>query len=111
VQGCAVTIQRLRPLPANECIEIPRLAFSQGCPVAVGAARAISFDVMAETQLRDLRWRKASSTRDSLEPPDGQLIRHGATTVIATQTVQEPALTIEILSEGAVVLTLQLRNQ
>jgi hypothetical protein len=111
VQGCAVTVQRLVTLPAGECIEISRLALSQGCPMATGAARAVSFDVMAETQLRDLRWRKAAASRDGFEPGDGRLTRHGSTNAIATQTVQEPALTIEILSEGAVVLTFQLRNQ
>jgi hypothetical protein len=110
VQGCSLTIQRLQSLPANECIEITRLALSQGCPLGVGGTRAVSFDVMAETQLRDLRWRKLTSSRDSLEPADGRLIRHGATTSIATQTVQESALTIEIISEGTPILTFRLRN-
>lgn len=110
VQGCSVTIQRFRTLPANECIEITRLALSQGCPLSVGSSRAISFEVMAETQLRDLRWRKMAGSRDGLEPADGRLIRHGATTAIATQTVQEGSLTIEILSEGTTILSFRLRN-
>jgi hypothetical protein len=76
----------------------------------VGSSRAVSFEVMAETQLRDLRWRKVGSSRDSLDPADGRLIRHGATTAIATQTVQEGALTIEIISEGTPILTFRLRN-
>lgn len=111
VQGCSVRIQRQRQLPYNECIEITRLALSQGCPMAMGAARAISFDVMAETELRELRWLKAAGSRDGLEPGDGRLIRRGATTAIATQTVQESALTIQIISEGTSVLTFTVRNQ
>lgn len=110
MQGCSVTIQRLQTLPAGECIEITRLAISQACPMTAGSSRAVSFDVMAETQLRDLRWRKLSTSRDSLDPGDGHLIRHGATTAIATQTVQEGALTIEIISEGTPVLTFRLKN-
>jgi hypothetical protein len=110
VQGCAVTIQRLQTLPSNECVEITRIALSQGCPMAMGASRAVSFEVMAETQLRDLRWRKLASGRDSLDPPDGHVIRHGATTAIATQTVQEGALTIEVISEGTPILSFRLKN-
>lgn len=110
VQGCAVTIQRIQTLPANECIEIPRIALSQGCPLGVGTSRAISFDVMAETQLRDLRWRKQAGSRDGLDPEDGRLIRHGSTTSIAKHTVQEGSLTIEIISEGKTILTFRLRN-
>ena len=86
------------------------MALSQSCPMAIGASRAVSFEVMAETQLRDLRWRKLSSSRDSLDPPDGQLIRHGATTAIASQTVREGALTIEIISEGTPILSFRLKN-
>ncbi len=111
IQGCAITVQRVAALPAGECIEISRLALSQGCPMAMGGARAVSFDVMAETQLRDLRWRKAAASRDSLEPGDGRLARHGSTNAIATQTVQEGSLTIEIISEGSLVMSFQLRNQ
>jgi hypothetical protein len=87
------------------------MAVSQGCPMATGGARAVSFDVMAETQLRDLRWRKAADSRDSLEPGDGRLARRGSTNAIATQTVQGGGLTIEIISEGTVVMTFRLRNQ
>lgn len=110
VQGCTVTIQRIQTLPANECLEITRIAFSQGCPLGVGTSRAISFDVMAETQLRDLRWRKQAGGRDGLDPEDGRLIRHGSTTSIAKHTVQEGSLTIEIISEGKTILTFRLRN-
>lgn len=110
VQGCALTIQRVQTLPANECIEITRIALSQGCPLGVGTARAISFDVMAETQLRDLRWRKQAGGRDGLDPEDGRLIRHGSTTSIAKHTVQEGSLTIEIISEGKTILSFRLRN-
>lgn len=110
VQGCSVTIQRLQTLPSNECVEVTRIALSQSCPMAMGAARAVSFEVMAETQLRDLRWRKLASGRDALDPPDGLLIRHGATTAIATQTVQEGALTIEVISEGTPIFSFRLKN-
>lgn len=109
-QGCTVTIQRIETLPANECIEVTRIALSQGCPLGAGTARAISFDVMAETQLRDLRWRKQAGSRDGLDPEDGRLIRHGSTTSIAKHTVREGSLTIEIISEGKTVLTFKLRN-
>jgi hypothetical protein len=111
VAGCAVTVQRLVSLPAGECIEITRMALSHACPMPPAGARAVAFDVTAETQLRDLRWRKAASSGDSLEPADGRLVRHGSTTAIATQTVREGALTIEILAEGTVVMSFRLRNQ
>jgi hypothetical protein len=109
-QGCSVTLERLRGLPGGECIEITRVAMSQGCPLANGSPRAVSFEVMAETQLRELRWRKLSSSRDQLDPSDGQLIRHGATTAITTQVVQDSVLAIEIVSEGQPLLVFRLGN-
>jgi len=109
-QGCAVTLERVRALPEGECIEITRVAMSQGCPLASGSSRAVSFEVMAETQLRDLRWRKLAGSRDRLDPSDGQLIGHGATTAISTQVVEENALAIEIISEGQPILVFRLRN-
>ena len=108
-QGCSVTIERVRALPDGQCIEITRLQLTQGCPLTT-SARAVSFEVMAETQLRDLRWRKLAGNRDGLDPSDGQLIRHGATTAITTQVVQDSALAIEIISEGQQLLVFRLRN-
>jgi hypothetical protein len=105
-----VTVERRRALPAHECIEITRLALSQACPLANGVSRAVSFEVMAETQLGDLRWRKEAASLDQLVPSDGRLIKNGATTAIATQTVREGALSIEVLSEGETLLVFRLRN-
>jgi hypothetical protein len=111
VSGCSVSVRRVEPLATGECIEMTKLALSQGCPMVAGVSRSISFDITAETQLRDLRWRKASDARDKLEPGDGRLIRHGTTTSLATQTVADKNMTLEVISEGTVILTFTLKNQ
>ncbi len=111
VQGCTITVRRLETLAVGECIEMTKLALSQGCPMVTGVSRALSFDITAETELRDLRWRKADGAKDKLEPGDGRLTRHGTTSSIATQTVAEKNLTLEVISEGTVILTFTLKNQ
>lgn len=110
-QGCSVSVRRLQALAAGECVEITRLAFSQGCPIPLGASRAVSFEIMTETQLRDLRWRKLAGQADALDPGDGQLIRHGATTSVATQTVNATSLEIEVIASGTPLMVITIKNQ
>jgi hypothetical protein len=111
VKGCTIHLKRLQALTGGDCIEVTRVALSQGCPMASGTTRTLTFDVTADTQLHDLRWRKAVDSADTLDPNDGQLIRHGLTTASTKQVVQEPSMVIEIISQGTPVLSFTLKNR
>ena len=108
--GCSVTITRHERLNDSECLELNEVTVSQACPVAVNTTRSVSFRVTARTPWPALRWRRAATGSDLLNPSEGRIEAIGTTSVVLTEQVLDRSLTIEVLHRDALLLSFTLRN-
>lgn len=108
--NCAVSVQKLATLAAGECVQVTRVSVNQACPVTFNTTRSLSFDVVAATSLGNLRWRRAASSGDLLQPSEGSLPSNGTGSVLVNDIVLDQTLTIEIVSGDQPLLRFTLRH-
>jgi hypothetical protein len=108
--NCTVQISKPTALAAGECIELNLVTVNQACPVGFGTVRSLRFDLTAHTSRTGLTWRRAVASADVLEPATGAVSSNGTTSVLATDTVLDSTVTIEIVQGGSVILSFTLRH-
>lgn len=108
--NCTVSITKPTALAAGECIELNLVTVNQACPVGFGVVRSLRFDVTAHTSRTGLTWRRAQGSSDVLEPSTGAISNNGTTSVLATDTVLDSTVTIEVVQGGTVLLSFTLRH-
>ena len=108
--NCTVSITKPTPLLAGECIELNLVTVNQACPVGFGTVRSLRFDVTVHTSRTGLTWRRAVSSADILEPATGAISSNGTTSVLATDTVLDSTVTLEIVQGNTVLLSFTLRH-
>jgi hypothetical protein len=91
-------------------VELTDIAVNHSCPVALTSRRSLSFEVTARSTKNRLRWRRAASSLDVLDPSEGTVAGNGSSTVLVTDIVLSNTVTIEILDAQTVVLAFTLRH-
>jgi hypothetical protein len=86
------------------------VAATPPCPVHLTMARSVRLDVTARTARPWLTWRRAASTSDVVEPRSATIPGNGTTTVYLSTVVLDAALTLELVDEDRVLVTVTLRN-
>jgi hypothetical protein len=72
--------------------------------------RSVQFDLTAHAAATGLRWRRADTSSDVLQPSSGPVQHDGPTSVLVSDLVLDSAVTLEIVAGDDVVLSFTLRH-
>jgi hypothetical protein len=105
-----VTVTRPVNLPAGQCIALNLLSANQACPTGFNTTRALRFDITTHTSRSALRWRRAATSSDILDPNGGSVSSQGATSVLVNDLVLHSEVTFEVVDGEDVLMRFTLRH-